>query len=255
VPLPVGWCGATVLRCGRRWAELEAYVPHQRLAPTLDSYAWLFAALGHLHRELTTLERTVPRPLVATYAPPGTLRRWLKVTEAAVAGDHAATDGARHLRDLVGRLRRHWLPASRLPQQLVHGDVRLSNVGRTPDGTTLYLDFGFLAVRPRIHDVAYALAFMLHALDAHHEPESFAWQSVPPLIDAYEAAAHARLTAAERRALAPATAAVPLYHAALAGFAGDPVGQLESALPFLHLSDWLLAHPAPPWAERQRTDA
>jgi Ser/Thr protein kinase RdoA (MazF antagonist) len=178
----------------------------------------------------------VPRPLVATYAPPSSLRRWLPVTESAVRGDPEA-DVARLLRDLVRRLRLQWLPATGLPVQLVHGDVRLSNVCRTPAGKTVYLDFGFLAVRPRIHEISYALAFMALALDGHRAPQTFAWQGVPRLIEAYEDAAHARLTAAERRALAPGTAAVLLYHAALDGFANDPAGQLRARLPALRLSD------------------
>lgn len=67
------------------------------------------------------------------------------------------------------------------------------------------------------------------------------------LVDAYEAAARTRLTAEERRALAPYTAAVPLYAAALAGFSNDPAGQLRDRLPFLRLSEWLLAHPEALW--------
>lgn len=50
-------------------------------------------------------------------------------------------------------------------------------------------------------------------------------------------------TPAERTALAPYTAAVPLYAAALDGFTEDPAGKLRTRLPFLRLSEWLLAHP------------
>ncbi len=247
VPMPLPWRNATVLRCGRRWAELEAYLPHARAEKTPSSYVWLFGAMGTLHRALAALDLAVPRPLVATYAPPGSLRRWLPITEAAVRDDKAASEVARLLRDLVGRLRTQWLPAARLPGHLVHGDVRLSNVGRMPDGTAVYLDFGFLAHRPRIHDLAYSLAFMVLALDNHQTPERFAWHSVPRLVDAYEAAARTRLTAEERKALAPYTAAVPLYAAALAGFSNDPAGQLRDRLPFLRLREWLLAHPEALW--------
>lgn len=58
----------------------------------------------------------------------------------------------------------------------------------------------------------------------------------------YEAAAHARLTLAERAALLSYTAAVPLYYAALDGFTKNPVGKLRTRLPFLGLSEWLLRH-------------
>ena len=100
-----------------------------------------------------------------------------------------------------------------------------------------------LAQRPRIHDLAYSLAFMVLALGEHQEPERFAWQSVPRLCEEYEAAAKTRLTEAERRALLPYTAAVPLYSAAIAGFTNDPAGLLRARQPFLRLSAWLLAHP------------
>lgn len=243
VPLPVSWKGETVFRCGSRWAELEAYLPHERLAHAPDAYAWLFGATGTLHAALADLDLSVPRPLVATYAPPGSLRRWLPVTEAAVQGDSEAADVARLLRDLVRQVRRQWVPASELPVQFIHGDARLSNLCRAADGGTVYLDFGFLARRPRVYELAYALAFMLLAFDTHHAPERFAWDNVPRLVEAYEAAANVRLTPAERRALAPYIASVPLYAAALDGFTENPVAKLRSRLPFLRLSAWLLTHP------------
>lgn len=243
VPTPVSWNNATVFQCRNRWAELEEYIPHKRPAPTLDSYAWMFRAMGTLHRALTQLDLTVPRPLVATYAPPGSLKRWLPVTETAVQDDPEAADIAQLLRALVQQLRSQWLPATGLPTHLVHGDVRLSNVCQATDGRTAYFDFGFLAWRPRVHELAYALAFMILALDGHHAPENFDWECIPWLVEEYESTADAHLTQAERRALGPYTASVPLYAAALDGFTENPVEKLRSRLPFLHLSTWLLAHP------------
>jgi Ser/Thr protein kinase RdoA (MazF antagonist) len=243
VPVALPWRNAQVFRCGNRWAELEEYLPHERTQTGYDSYCWMFGVLGTLHRQLSALDVTVPRSLAATYAPPGSLRRWLPVTETAVQGDIEAANIAQLLRDLVRRLRTQWWPASHLPQQLIHGDVRLSNVGRTKDAKTVYLDFGFLAYKPRIHDLAYSLAFMVLALHGHQAPEHFAWQSVAQMVEAYEATANARLTTAERQALAPYTAAVPLFAAALDGFTNDPAGQLRGRLPFLRLSEWLLTHP------------
>ena len=84
---------------------------------------------------------------------------------------------------------------------------------------------------------------MVRALEGHHAPESFGWHRVPQLVADYEAAAPARLTASERRALAPYTAAVPLHAAALDGFSHDPALQLRGRRPFLRLSAWLLDHP------------
>jgi Ser/Thr protein kinase RdoA (MazF antagonist) len=243
VPVAFSWRNLSVLRCGNRWAELEEYLPHRRAEPGYDSYRWLFGALGTLHRSLAEIGLTVPRPLVATYATPGSLRRWLPVTEAAVQNDREAADIANLLRSLSRQLRGQWISASRLPQHLVHGDVRLSNVGQTEAGQTVYLDFGFLAHRPRIHDLAYSFAFMVLALRGNLGPERFAWHYVLRLVEEYETHANSSLTALERLALAPYTAAIPLYAAALDGFSNDPAGQLRSRLPFLRLSEWLLAHP------------
>ena len=194
VPVALRWQNSTVFRCGTRWAELEEYIAHKRAELTLNSYFWLFNAIGTLHCTLAILNLRVPRPLVATYAPPSSLRRWLSVTEVAVRGDAKALDIARLLCDLIRRLHIQWIPASQLPQHLVHGDVRLSNVCQTLEGKTLYLDFGFLAYRPRIHDLAYALAFMLLALHGQQAPEKFVWQEVPLLIEEYEGATNSRLT-------------------------------------------------------------
>jgi Ser/Thr protein kinase RdoA (MazF antagonist) len=245
VPIALPWRGVNVFRCGSRWAELEAYLPSERLEPTPPAYAWLFGAMGALDRALAGLALPVPRPVYATFGPPATLRRWLPITEAAVRDDPEAAGVARRLRDLVRRLRTRWVPAAELPVQLVHGDGRLSNVRRAPTGGPVYLDFGFLARRPRVHELGYALAWMVLALDGHRAPERFAWGHVPRLITEYEAAAGSPLTGTERRALAPYAAAVPLYQATVAGFAGDPAGALRGGFrrPSLRLAEWLLAHP------------
>ncbi|GCE50860.1 Ser/Thr protein kinase RdoA (MazF antagonist) [Thermosporothrix hazakensis] len=241
VPLPEP--NATVLRCGKRWAEIEVYRPHQRLPHTFEAYCWLFQALGRLHHALSTCDNTVPRPLVATYAPPSSLRRWLTVTQQALHDHPQAFEIAHYLGKLVRELRRQWHPASHLPQQLIHGDIHLSNVCQTPDKQTIYLDFGFLAYRPRIHDLTYALAFMLLALNGPQKPQDFAWHRIALLLNAYETTAHTRLSEQERKALTPYTAAIPLYAAALDGFSYNPARQLQGRLPFLHLSEWLLTCP------------
>jgi len=240
VPIPVDRGGSTVFHCGDRWAELETYIPHVRPEPTPASYAWLFGAIGRLHQALVALDLPVPRPLVATYAPPGTLKRWLPITESAVQSDAGARDIMRWTRSLLQRLLKQWVPASRLPRHLVHGDLRLGNVCRSAEGDTMFLDFGFLAIRPRIHDLAYAVAFMILALNEQSDPALCWRQNVPLVIEAYESTAGAPLTAAEREGLVAYSAAVPLYFIALAGYSNDPVRQLHAYLPFLGLSKWLL---------------
>lgn len=245
VPVPLRWRNAMVFRCGNRWAELEEYIPNERPEPTPESHARMFGAMGTLHRTLAALNLTVPRPVVATYAPPSTLLRWLPVTEAAVRDDPEAAEIARWLRELVRRLRSQWVPATELPLQLVHGDVRLSNLRRTPEGETVYFDFGFMAHRPRIHELGYSLAWVVLSPDSRGTAEGFAWETVPRLIAEYEAAAGSRLTPREWRALAPYAAAVPLYQAAISGFTDNPAETLQDGLrrPFMRIGEWLLMHP------------
>ena len=130
---------------GPKWRN---YIPNERLAPEPESYFWLFRAMGTLHHALASLAVLVPQPVGAPYAPPGSVRRWLPVTEAAVQGDAEAAEIAQLVRDLTRCLRRHWIPAAALPVHLIHGDVRLSNVRQTPTGEAVYFDCGFLARRP-----------------------------------------------------------------------------------------------------------
>lgn len=244
-PMPMAWRGSTLLRCGGRWAELEEYIPHEMSAAAIDSYLWLYGAMGELHRALDATDVGVPRPYFATYGPPGTLLRWLPVTEVAVRDDPEAAAIARHLRRLIGQLCRQWVPARKLPMRLVHGDVKLRNVARGADGGTVYLDFGFLAHRPRVHDPGYSLARMLLTLGAGEAPEGFAWDNVPRLLSEYQAAAGARLTTMERRALAPYTASAALYQATVCGFLPHPAAALRDSerRPLMRIGEWLLTHP------------
>jgi Ser/Thr protein kinase RdoA (MazF antagonist) len=245
VPTAVRWRRSTVLPCADRLAEIEPYIQSARPEPTMDAYRWMFASMGALHRELATLTLAVPRPVVATYGTPASLLRFLPVAEAAVRHDPKASDVVRLLREQVRRLRARWVPSADLPTHLVHGDIRLSNVHLTPNGEAVYFDFGFLARRPRVHDLAYALAWIVLRPDSRGTAESFDWGTVPELLTAYEDTAGVRLSALERRALAPYLAAVPLYLMSIAGYMADPVGHIrnETRRAFLGIGAWLLAHP------------
>ena len=96
-----------------------------------------------------------------------------------------------------------------------------------------------------MHELAYALSWIVLRPDSRGSAEGFAWDLVPRLVGEYEGAARTSLTAAERRALAPYTAAVPLYLGAIAAQVPDPVAHLrhETRLRFLDIAEWLLAHP------------
>lgn len=245
VPVPLPWHGTTLLRCGNRWAELEPYIPNAKPEPTSASCVWLFEAMGTIHRAMAATDLTVPRTYFATYGPPSSLLRWLPVTEAAVSGDPEAEEIVRRIRALIRQLRAQWVPATELPMQMVHGDLRFGNVSLTPDNTTVYFDFGFLAYRPRIHDLAYALAWIVLRPDNGGTGESFAWERVPAWIAAYEAAASSPLSTLERKALAPYAAAVPLYQNVIAGWTANPAAHLREGLrpSFLKIAEWFLTHP------------
>ncbi|GAA5011470.1 phosphotransferase enzyme family protein [Actinopolymorpha pittospori] len=243
---PRSWHDRDLLSCRGRWSELESFVPHEKPDPTWASYRWMYRGMGRLHRTFADLDPTLPRPVVATYAAPRTLRRWLAVTGPAAAHDEVAEEMARLAGELLPSLAARWTPATALPTQVVHGDVRLGNVGLTSAGETVYLDFGFAATRPRIHDLAYSLAWILLRPDNTGSAEAFPWQRLPELLGEYEDAAETTLSDAERRALPAYVAAVPMYHVAVAGYTADPVAKLHEEAgrrSFLRIAKWLLAHP------------
>lgn len=215
-PLPID--GRELLRWEGRWAELERFVGHARPAPTWHSYRCMYAAMGDLHRGLRPLvDHVLPRPTIATYGPPATLRRWMRITREAVCHDSRAREIVTECGKLLRLLDRQWVAASRLPVQLVHGDVKLSNVVRSPYDRAAYLDFGFAARRPRVHELGYALSWIILGPDSSGRAEAFAWEQLDELIDAYEAGAQSRLTKLERASLGSYVAAVPLYMAAISG--------------------------------------
>ncbi|MEM7030507.1 MAG: phosphotransferase [Chloroflexota bacterium] len=243
LPLPLPWHGKTVVRCGDRWAELDEYIPNTRLPHTADAYLWLFSKMGIFQAALYELDISVPRPPYAPYAPPSSIRRWLPVTKAAVQDDPEALATIKLMEKLAKQLRQQWLPETRLPKQLIHGDFRLSNVRQTNNEGTVYFDLGFMAWRPRVYELAYSLFFMFLGLGGHEILDDFDWSFVGQLIEAYEATATNPLTQIERQALAPLTASVAFYAAALDGFTENPIQNLHTRLPFLQVSAWLLKNP------------
>ena len=95
-----------------------------------------------------------------------------------------------------------------------------------------------------MHELAYALSWIVLRPDSRGTAEGFAWDLVPRLVGEYEGAARSVLTAAERRALAPYTAAVPsTWGRSRPG--ARPAAHLrhETRLRFLDIAEWLLAHP------------
>jgi Ser/Thr protein kinase RdoA (MazF antagonist) len=233
VPHPVTLAGSSILRCGRRWAELEEFVELAPIGPVdMERFHQVFADLGTLHRHLRQVPVSVPRPLVSAYAPPTTLRRLLTAarSEPNLAGDSGV---GQDLADLIRRLRRTWVPAARLDTHLVHGDVHPGNLRRTPTGTPIYLDLGGLMRAPRIHDLAYATAHMIFTIGGRRmRPDRFPWAQLPDLVRTYEVATEQPLTDDEHHALRPYTAAVGIFY--------DIVDWAET--PWRDLARWLLDH-------------
>jgi Ser/Thr protein kinase RdoA (MazF antagonist) len=210
----------------------------------MDSYIWMFEAMGRLHATLAAHGMDIPAPLVATWSPPSELLRRLTTTAASVADDDDAAALASWARELTTLLAAHWIAEEQLPNQVIHGDVRLANVARTRDGRAAYFDFGFAAVRPRVFDLAYALSWIVLTPDDNGRADDFDWTIVADLVGAYEAGAGLTLTVDERHAIVPYLASVPLHLASIASDTPDPQARIKLERPFLAIADWLLHHPS-----------
>ena len=235
--------GSRVLTAGTRLAEVEPHLAATRQEATWSSYVWMFDAMGVLHRALASYDGALADPVVATYGSPISMRADARATAAAVAHDKEASAIAGRVLGLVDALESMPLDRSALGRQVVHGDVRLANVAAGSDGAPVYFDFGFAARRPRIHDLAYALSWIVLRPDDSGCAEDFRWDLVPELLAAYEQGAASTLARLERRALASFLAAVPLYLASIAFQVPDPANHLCGERSFLRIAEWVLTHP------------
>ena len=245
VARPQRIAGSWLVTSGERLAEVEAYENHGRIQPTWEGYRWMFSAMGTLHRHLRVLPAiAVPRPAWSTYAPPGSLTRWLSQTRHRMHHDSRTSYTVAQLVRLVGRLRQRWVPASSLPQHVIHGDIRRDNVGMSPAGHPVYLDFGFAATRPRVHDVGYALSWIILQPDGRGDAAAFRLGKGATLLEAYEAASGVPLSPDEWLALPGYLASVPLYTPSLAIHSADPTAELTDSenLAFIDISEWVLSN-------------
>jgi len=240
VPALVEIDGSPLIRIDQRFAELEHFVAHTAPPPTWESYIWMFESAGYLHQTLRDYSLPVPAPLVATYGYPSLLHDEAARTAAVVHGDARAVLIAAEVVQLIEDLGELWIEASALPQHIVHGDVRLGNVARTLGGEPAFFDFGFAARRPRVHELAYALSWIVLRPDDSGRADDFPWDRVPQLIAAYEHGCQDGLLLIERRALAPYLAAVPLYLAAVSSHTPDPATHLHGELPFIRIARWII---------------
>lgn len=228
--------GDTVLPCGRRLAEVEPFLESSQPEMSVTSYRWLFQQLGVFHHSARQCDIVLPRSVAATWAPPGSLTRWLNVTIPALSVTADGVRVAHRLRTLMNRIRRMWIAPSQLPGQVAHGDFRLGNLARSPAGLPVVFDFGFADRRPRLHDVAYALAFMVLGLGIK---TASAWM-VADVIHHYRQG-HG-LEPSERQTLAAYAASVMLHAVAHDGFTADPLAALDRRVPFLDVAEWFLDH-------------
>jgi Ser/Thr protein kinase RdoA (MazF antagonist) len=230
--------GQTVFDCGPRLAEFERHIPHQEPRHSPETYEWLFRQMAVAHERLALYNSKVAPALAATWAPPGSLRRWSAVTEAAFSSTPAGRDAARRLHAIVNYVRRDWTRPTDLPCQVIHGDFRLGNVCSLEDGRTLILDFGFADVRPRSHDLAYTLAFMLLALGE----DMWDIDRISTMVESYNSAASVPLGKQEVHSIPAYSVAVLLHALAHYGFTAKPLAQLPHRLPFLQFAEWITRH-------------
>jgi Ser/Thr protein kinase RdoA (MazF antagonist) len=116
----------------------------------------------------------------------------------------------------LGNLEKEYITS--LPKLLVHGDYTLSNIGFTESGEPVYLDFDVAAVKPRVHDLAYAALTMLRCMQYSVGPVADSWGLVWHMVEEYERTAMMPLTRLERLAFPIEMARVSMCFAARAGF-------------------------------------
>jgi Ser/Thr protein kinase RdoA (MazF antagonist) len=99
--------------------------------------------------------------------------------------------------------------AAELPRQLVHGDYRDDNVFFRGQDPVFAADFGFIAERARIDDLALTLDYADTHFGLATSQDRIA--ALRPLVHAYASGLGTPLTRAERQALPWALARQPLW--------------------------------------------
>jgi len=219
----------------------------------------VISVLAPLHGALATIDPSgVPQPAYAAHVDVSEALVWVDETDvafAACAGHpgfrRAATvrGAARHLIERI-RMDRLALNAG-LPRQLVHGDPGFGNVLVRGDHAVAVLDFDFMAERPRIFDLAYALYHALVRMRPRYQAGALSTEEYHWLVGrvaSYDAVTHLPLTEAELNALTLEMAMVGLFQAVEAGHVADDspraIGQTLSIEPHMSLITWMVEHAA-----------
>lgn len=232
-PIPFSIDGSTALRVGHgnqiRLAEIEPFMDTVKPDPSLNSYDWLFRELGRLHIALAALPAEMPRSVVATWGTPRSMQRWLNATRNHLPPRSEAREIVDATQSLITVIHERWRDLNHMQRHIVHGDFRLGNAVYTRDtGEPVVFDVGFACVRPRVWDVAYALAFMFLALG-----EQCTTDTTQKMLASYEDAREKTLSADEH-AIIPGMAAIALLHTvAHAGYMTNATTAILSQRSFL----------------------
>jgi Ser/Thr protein kinase RdoA (MazF antagonist) len=207
--------GAWWARSGDRLVEVERFIPHDGRMNTLHRLARGLPILGCIHSVLAEVEVS-PAGRAAEFAnhiEPGQVLSGTRAGAARIRSWHPApaerrmASEAERLGELVAAGEAGM--AVGLPRQLVHGDFWDDNVffrGKTP---VFVADFGFMAERARIDDLALTLYYADTELGLADSNDRIA--ALRPLVRAYASGLDHPLTGAEREALPWAIARQPLW--------------------------------------------
>ena len=204
------WAGA-----GDRLVEVERFIPHNATMNTLHRLARGLPLLGRIHALLADMEVSLAgraaefanhiepgRVLPGTRAGTARIRSWQPTPH-----ERRLASQAERLAELVaaGETGR----AARLPRQLVHGDFWDDNVFFRGQDPVFVADFGFMAERARIDDLALTLYYADTQFGLATTQDRIT--ALRPLVRAYASGLGTPLTGAERQALPWAIARQPLW--------------------------------------------
>jgi Ser/Thr protein kinase RdoA (MazF antagonist) len=215
VARPFPTFGRDLVRVADRWAELEEFVDH--VPPRADDVR-LFEELGRFHAALGAVWEPGPPEPLDDHRTFGQLRHSIGLTRRRLGPPSEPV--AERMRQLAGELSKLRKEVE-LPIAPIHGDYKLENLGRLPDGSWVVFDLDFARVRERLYDVAASL---------HHVDPSGEVLEPYRLLAAYQSTAPEPLARDEYRWLPGALALIPLHWAATSGLVGKGILEAESAM-------------------------
>lgn len=195
--------------------ELERYVPSDGRMNTCERLLTGFAHLARLHEVLRRSElpeatrMTVAANHIGLHAAAAATRRGAeRIRGWSLPRLAAFTDRAVNLIEAVTEAERHW-DMNRI-EQVVHGDFWDNNVPFLGARLQAILDFGFMAQRLRVDDLA--LPFWFYLLEPQRRvPGEAERRFLRALLDSYDRAAGRPLSFPERMSLPLVVARQPAW--------------------------------------------